>query len=268
MENLFDIAKACILTRNPDEKVQATQKAVKAWRSGELAFETHLPPVPIEEPGRPEKPELVSPKEVPKRGLGSEEGRAALYHALTHIEFNAINLAWDAVYRFREMPRQFYEDWMRVADEEAYHFTLLSDRLNELGHQYGDFTAHNNLWTMACDTAHDPLVRMALVPRVMEARGLDVTPRIMHRLQQVGDDRTVSILEIILRDEIGHVKIGSHWFHYLCEQRNLDPEKTFRELISKYYAGQLNGPFHYEARLESGFSKAELKSLETLFQAK
>ena len=167
---------------------------------------------------RPSRPQLVSPKELTRRGLGTKEGHAALIHSLCHIEFNAINLALDAVYRFRGMPESYYGDWWKVAKEEAYHFDLLRKHLSSLGYTYGDFVAHNGLWQAALDTAHDPLVRMALVPRVLEARGLDVTPGIMKRLQEMGDQRAVEILKIIHRDEIGHVAIGSRWFKFLCQQ--------------------------------------------------
>lgn len=260
--NLFEAARACIDTRDPDEKVAITMVTAKAWREGLLQ------PLPVGEveripvPGRPQRPELVPPARVPKRKLSTEEGRAAMLHAITHIEFNAINLAWDAVYRFRDMPREFYDGWAQVADEEACHFTLLRDRLREMGYEYGDFDAHNGLWEMACKTDHDVLTRMALVPRVLEARGLDVTPGIMQRLRDAGDEKSVSLLEIILRDEVGHVAIGTRWFRYACEQRTLDPEQTFAGLLGQYMKGQLRGPFHESARLQAGFSAAEMLSLK------
>ncbi len=262
--DLFDAASCCLEICDPDEKVRLTQQYAQAWRDGQLSLDSNTVPKSIVEPGRPAKPELVMPADVPRRGLGSEEGRAALLHAVTHIEFNAINLAWDAVYRFRDMPNQYYSDWVRVADEEAYHFQLLRQRLNEMGYDYGDFPGHNGLWDMAKKTAFDPMVRMALVPRVLEARGLDVTPGMMKRLRNVGDLKSVAALEIILRDEVGHVAIGSRWFKYHCDKRGLNMEQTFRALISQYLAGQLRGPFHYEARLKAGFSEQELRELELL----
>lgn len=246
------------------EKVTLTKQTVQAWRNGAYGLLASEETLPIGEAGHPEKPVLVSPANVPRRGLGSDEGRAALIHAITHIEFNAINLAWDAVYRFRGLPKQYYDDWVRVADEEAYHFELLSQRLQSLGYQYGDFPAHNGLWAMAQKTAEDPMVRMALVPRVLEARGLDVTPGMMARLKKAGDNETVAILAIILRDEIGHVKIGSRWFKYFCDERSLNPENTFRKLIDDYFIGELRGPFDYELRQQAGFSIEELKALESL----
>ena len=215
--------------------------------------------IPI--PGRPSKPELVSPKQLKHRKLNSERGRANLIHAITHIEFNAINLALDAVYRFQNMPTDFYTDWLQVASEEAYHFSLLKGRLEKMGFQYGDMLAHNGLWEMTVKTDHDVLVRMALVPRVLEARGLDVTPGMMERLEKVGDQETVDILTIILRDEIGHVAIGSKWFHYCCEKRSLNAEITFRELLIEYMGAPLRAPFHTEARLQAGFTQKEMEQL-------
>ncbi len=250
MDSLFTAAEQCLAACEIEDKLRLTQQYAQAWRDDQLSFDSNSKPKPIAEPGHPAKPELVAPGNVPKRGLGTEEGRAAMLHAVTHIEFNAINLAWDAVYR--------------VADEEAYHFQLLRTRLNDMGYDYGDFSAHSGLWDMAQKTAFDPMVRMALVPRVLEARGLDVTPGIMKRLQGVGDKESVAVLEIILRDEIGHVEIGSRWFKYFCDQRGLNMEQTFIELIGQYFAGQLRGPFHYDARIKAGFSEAELRALEGL----
>lgn len=283
MVNLFETAARCLAECDATRKAQLTRESAVLWRAGNCVLGRNndgtcpLPPgedqgagrptsqpVPIGEPGRPPRPLLVSPRDLPRRGFNTIKGRAALIHAVAHIEFNAINLAWDAVYRFRDLPAQYYGDWIRVADEEAYHFTLLRDRLRGLGHEYGDFTAHNGLWEMARDTAHDVLVRMALVPRVLEARGLDVTPGMMARLRAAGDDETVALLEIILRDEIGHVAIGTRWFRWLCEQRGLAPEATFRELIARHLKGRIRGPFHRDARLQAGFSESELLSLDDL----
>ncbi|MDH5359767.1 MAG: ferritin-like domain-containing protein [Gammaproteobacteria bacterium] len=260
--SLFTAAAACLGTKSLNEKVALSQSYAQQWRSGGLDLEYQQPPEPIGEPGRPLKPRLVAPRELNARKISTPEGHAALIHAICHIEFNAIDLAWDAVYRFREMPREFYDSWVRVADEEAYHFTLLREHLQGLGYDYGDFDAHNGLWEMAQKTAHDALVRMALVPRVLEARGLDVTPGIMAKLSKIGDRKAVTILEIIFRDEIGHVEIGSHWFEYLCRERNMDPKSTFKELLEQYMKGSLKGPFHKEARLKAGFSEEEISYLE------
>lgn len=261
MESLFDRAAACIAACDVDDKQRLSHETAARWRAGELSLDCDAPPAPIAEPGRPPRPLLVTPRDVPRRKLTTAEGRAALIHAVTHIEFNAINLAWDAVYRFRGMPPQYYADWVRVADEETQHFGMLRERLQRLGYDYGDFPAHNGLWLMARQTADDVLVRMALVPRVLEARGLDVTPGMIQRLRDVGDHETVAALEIILRDEIGHVAIGSHWFRELCMQRGWAPEPTFRELVARHLRGGIRGPLHRAARLQAGFSEAELARL-------
>ncbi len=260
--DLFSAAESCLTTCEAEQKVAATHAAAEAWRNGRLSLEQPAAPEPIGEPGRPARLRLVLPRDLPQRRVTAPEGRAVLYHALTHIEFNAINLAWDAAYRFRGMPRAFYDDWVQVADEEAYHFRLLRDHLRSVGHDYGDFPGHNGLWEMARKTAHDPLVRMALVPRCLEARGLDVNPGIKARLLEVGDETGAALLDIILRDEIGHVAIGDRWFRYLCNQRDLEPESTYRALVDEYMSGPLRGPFHTAARRKAGFTEAELAYLE------
>jgi uncharacterized ferritin-like protein (DUF455 family) len=206
----------------------------------------------------------VHPSGVKPRKLSTRQGRASFLHALAHIEFNAINLAWDAVYRFRGMPAEFYADWIRVADEEAQHFTLLNRRLTGLGRAYGDFPAHDGLWHMARVTAHDILVRMALVPRVLEARGLDVTPAMIIRLHQAGDAESAAVLETILQDEIGHVQAGTRWFQYNCRQRGLDPLNTFRSLLAEYAPGRIRAPFNASARQQAGFGSEEMALLEEL----
>lgn len=262
-ESLFKSAEACITVSTPEEKVALTHSVAKAWRDGEFNLSAHSPILIFEEPGRPALPELVPPRKLTRRKAGSAEGHAALIHSICHIEFNAINLAWDAVYRFQDMPRGFYDDWVRVADEEALHFTLLQQHLKSLGYNYGDFTAHNGLWESALETAHDPMVRMALVPRVLEARGLDVTPGIIKKLTDIGDEKSVEILNIIHRDEIGHVEAGTRWFRYLCEQRNIQPESTFESLLKQYMHGTIRGPLDYETRKQAGFSDEELQFLES-----
>ena len=220
-----------------------------------------LPVSPIGEPGRPDRPELVNPIEVPRRRLGSLEGRAALIHAIAHIEFNAINLALDAAYRFRQMPEEFTKDWLSVAIDEARHFRMLNDRLSSLGYRYGDFPAHDGLWTMARQTADSCLTRMALVPRVLEARGLDVTPGMIDRLKSAGDGETVEILKVILEEEVRHVAIGTRWFRYCCEKASLEPVPTFFDLLRTYF-GKPRGPFNIDARLLAGFTSEELSALE------
>lgn len=203
-------------------------------------------------PGRPDQPELIDPRAVPNRGLGTAEGRAALVHAIAHIEFNAVNLALDAALRFRGLPVAYYADWLSVAQDEARHFAMLNARLAQLGTVYGAFAAHNGLWQAAEKTAHDPLLRMALVPRVLEARGLDVTPGMIRRLSEVGDHQTVACLRVILKEEVRHVAIGTHWFRYLCEQRGLLPAVTFRSLLREHGV-RLQRPFNEQARAQAGF---------------
>ena len=248
------------MLKNVDEKRQCVAQLYADWKNGLISKEQSEIET-IEVPGRPDRPKLLPHAKLKQRKLGSETGRATLIHAITHIEFNAINLALDAVYRFQDMPDAYYSDWLKVASEEAYHFSLLAQRLQDLGYQYGDFPAHNGLWEMVLKTDHDVMVRMALVPRVLEARGLDVTPAMMQRLEKSGDNETVEILKIILADEIGHVAIGSHWFKYCCKQRGLDSEQTFRDLLMTYMGGMLRGPFHTEARLKAGFSQKEINEL-------
>lgn len=260
--SLFDIAASCLIASEIEEKLLLTQQATQAWRNKLLSLDSHEPIRQINQPGQPAKLELVKPSDVPQRRLGTKTGLIALIHAIAHIEFNAINLAWDAVHRFRGLPEKFYDDWVTVAFEEAYHFQLLRKRLKALDHDYGDLPAHNGLWDMALLTVSDPLVRMALVPRVLEARGLDVTPGIIKRLRQIGDEKTIEVLEIILSDEIGHVSIGSRWYNFFCNQREIDPEKTFCELVNQHFVGQINGPFHYEARQKAGFTVNELNMLK------
>ncbi|MEE8387267.1 MAG: ferritin-like domain-containing protein [Acidiferrobacterales bacterium] len=262
--HLFQTARACLLAADVEEKLALTKEAARQWREKKITLQQEDAVEDINNPGRPARPNLVSPRELPVRKLSSEIGRAGFLHAIAHIEFNAINLAWDAVHRFRGLPADYYNDWVRVADEEATHFALLCDRLRTLGYDYGDFPAHNGLWEMAQKTAFDPLVRMALVPRVLEARGLDVTPGMMQRLKSVGDTESADVLEIILRDEIGHVEIGSRWFRYFCDQRGLEPDNTYKNLLQKYMTGKLKQPFNDEARKAAGFSEDELAFIHQL----
>jgi len=264
MQNeLFFSAFTCLQCDDVESKLARVAALRLAWQQGKITCQPEqCPVVAVPVPGRPAKPEMVSALAVDKRKLSTPEGRAALMHSLAHIEFNAINLALDAVYRFRDLPSEYYGDWLKVAAEEASHFILLRNHLRTLGYDYGTFTAHNGLWEMAVVTAHDPLVRMALVPRVLEARGLDVLPGIMHKLASSGAHDAVEIMQTILKDEIGHVAIGNRWYKYLCEQRGLEPLATFRTLLREYNAPKLRGPLHTTARLAAGFTEAEMKMLE------
>ena len=260
--NLFEAAKACLDASSSERKPALSLALAGAFARGELAIPDDAPaPAPIRMPGRPGRPKLVHPRELPRRGFGSDEGRAAFVHAVAHIEFNAIDLAWDAVYRFRGMPRDFYADWVSVASDEARHFSMLRGRLRECGHDYGDFDAHNGLWEMAEKTAHDGLARMALVPRVLEARGLDVTPGMIVKLRALGDEATAGILETILREEVAHVAAGSRWYRWHCERAGVEPRARFRELLREHASGVLHKPFNMEARLEAGFDAEELEDL-------
>ena len=265
MSNLHQAARRCLDTSDPAEKLRLTRETWQALLAGDLWPDDAAPvPEPVGAPGRPARPRLVSARQVPQRGLGSAEGRAALVHAVAHIEFNAINLAWDAVYRFRGMPGDYYRDWASCAHDEARHFALLSTRLAELDHAYGDFDAHNGLWEMAEKTAHSDTARMALVPRVLEARGLDVTPGMIERLRHAGDERTIAVLEVILREEVAHVAAGTRWYRWCCERDGIDPFETFFDLLRDYLGVSLRGPFNRPARLEAGFVEAELDRLATL----
>lgn len=260
--SIHEAARAALMLCDPVAKCAATRSLFADWREGlHVALPGADDAVPIEVPGRPPRPQLVDGRQVPRRGIGSREGHAALLHAIAHIEFNAINLALDCVLRFRSMPAEFHDDWLRVAAEEAYHFGLVRDRLLALGFDYGDFPAHNGLWVMACRTAHDLLARMALVPRVLEARGLDATPPIRAKLQAIGDEDSAAVLDIILRDEIGHVAIGDRWFRALCAARGREPEQTYLALIDHFDAPRPHPPLHREARLAAGFSEQELDRL-------
>jgi len=250
--------------RDPGAKARATQALSAAHADGKVALDADaalpLPVAPL--PGRPDLPRLVPPDQVPRRTPFTPEGRAALLHAVAHIEFNAINLALDAVWRFAGMPVQFYTDWLQVAAEESHHFLLLREHLASLGRVYGDFDAHDGLWTMTARTADDIVARMALVPRTLEARGLDATPPMQARFRKAGDLRAVEILDVILRDEIGHVAIGNHWYHALCEARGLDALALYPELVSRYDAPRLKPPFNLEARRRAGFTPEELARLQ------
>ena len=264
MLSVFQTAVDCLLLKDPTKKCQSVFEFQQRLDSEEINLKNKIDVSAINVPGRPELPNLVSPQRVPKRKLATIEGRIALIHAVTHIEFNAINLALDAMLRFQDMPLQYYKDWMQVATEEAQHFTMLRERLQVLGSDYGNYDAHNGLWEMAMKTKENVIARMALVPRVLEARGLDVTPGMIKRLESHGDNETVEILKIIFEQEIGHVAIGSRWFAYACERESVEPEIMFQQLLNEYMSGELRGPFELEARKKAGFSDNELEALQSV----
>jgi uncharacterized ferritin-like protein (DUF455 family) len=262
--NLFISAARCLDCASVADKLTLTDAIAQEFAAGLLDIDDAPAPKPIGVPGRPPRPQLVAPRQLPQRGLGSASGRAALIHAVAHIEFNAINLAWDAVYRFRGLPPDYYRDWIGVAVDEARHFRLLEARLAQLGCAYGDFDAHDGLWEMAVKTAGSCLERMALVPRVLEARGLDVTPAMIARLRMAGDSDSAEILAVILREEVAHVAAGSRWFAWCCARGGVDPETTFARLIGEYAGGAIKQPLNFDARLAAGFSPEELARLSVL----
>jgi uncharacterized ferritin-like protein (DUF455 family) len=263
MLELRATALAILANTDAQEKVSQLFSLFEGYQSQQITLDItrKLDAQGISFPGRPLKPELVLPKLVPKRRMDTLEGRAGLLHSLAHIEFNAMNLALDAIWRFPDMPQEYYEDWLKVAKEEAYHFSLVNEHLHSLGFAYGDFPAHNSLWEMVERTIDSVMARMALVPRTMEARGLDAVPSIRDRFKQIKEARAVEILEIILHDEIGHVLIGNRWFNFLCSKENLSPITTYRELAAKYRAPVLKPPFNMEARKQAGFTTEELNLL-------
>ena len=254
---LREEALRLLLLQDADLKAAATRRLGAFDDFGTDALLTEPPGIP----GRPAKPELVAHTALKKRSVKTVEGRAALIHALAHIELNAIDLALDVCWRFAGLPDAFYVQWIGVAREEALHFELLRDHLRSLGHDYGDFPAHNALWEMAEKTKNDLLARIALVPRTLEARGLDAAPPIREKLVAAGDHRAGEILDLILRDEIGHVAVGNRWYRWLCAQRSLDPVSTYARLAETYRAPRPRGPFNLEARRAAGFEAAELDAL-------
>ena len=265
MPELFQQIEVAILEPDAGRKCELTVQLYDNWQQAELSYEAQSDILPLDDPGRPQQPVLVDPRNLERRSVSSEPGRIRLLHAFAHIEFNAINIALDAVYRFRSMPGQYVSDWLLVASEEAAHFQLLEQELRRRGSYYGAHPAHRGLWDMVCKTHDNGLHRMALVPRVMEARGLDVTPGMIARFKQNDDQAAAAILEIIYRDEIGHVRVGNHWYRWLCEQQGLDADATFRDLIKQYMGGRLRGPFNWAARIEAGFEPAELTAMEQDF---
>jgi uncharacterized ferritin-like protein (DUF455 family) len=254
-----------LIETDPVAKTQGVGLLSEASRAGACALDAAavLDAGAAAIPGRPARPELVPPRLVGRRSMATQEGRAMLVHALAHIEFNAVNLALDAVWRFPGMPHAYYTDWLRVAAEESLHFTLLDAHLRTLGRAYGDFSGHDSLWEMVAKTSGDVLARMALVPRTMEARGLDAIPPLRAKLAQAGDEAAARILDVLLRDEVGHVEIGNRWYFYLCAERGLEPVATYDALTVQYKAPVPKGPFNVDARRQAGFTEAELARFVT-----
>lgn len=253
-DTLTRAACAVLETADARAKAAAALAAAEGWRSGAIreVGETSPP----DRPSRPERPELMPPGKMKRRRMGTPEGRIALLHAVAHIELNAIDLAWDIIARFPDMPRAFHDDWVQVGAEEATHFLLIADRLAALGASYGDHPAHDGLWLSAQATADDIAARLAIVPLVLEARGLDVTPGMIEKLDRAGDSESADALRIIYRDEVGHVAIGKRWFDHVCAKRGIDPLPTWRRLVEERFTGALKPPFNDEARGRAGFPSA------------
>ena len=250
------MAVAVLNTADGREKTALSRKNAALWQAARAAGETieigrASPPL---RPARPARPALLNPRDVPHRKPGTEEGRIALLHAVAHIELNAVDLHWDIIARFADvkMPRGYFDDWVKAADEESKHFNLLCDRLEAMGSHYGAMAAHAGMWRAATDTAGDFIGRLAIVPMVLEARGLDVTPGMIELFKKVDDVETVDALEVIYSEEVGHVAYGSKWFNFLCGRHDLDPKARFHELVEKYFSGGLKPPFNEEKRAEAG----------------
>jgi uncharacterized ferritin-like protein (DUF455 family) len=254
---LTEASCAVLTAAEPAEKVALAHRLAMAWRDGAISEIGSV--CPPDRPARPAKPELKAPRDMPRRrGAGSPANRIALLHAVAHIELNAIDLAWDLIARFAscDLPRDFYDDWVIVADQEAAHHALVAGRLAALGAAYGDLPAHDGLWQAAQATSHDLLARLAIVPLVLEARGLDVTPDMIEKLKRQGDDASVAVLETIYREEIGHVATGQRWFQWECGRRGVDPVETYCDLVRRYHGGALKPPFNHAAREQAGFTAA------------
>jgi len=253
---LTEMATEVLTTADGREKTALSRRHAAAWFAAREAGEplpvgTASPPL---RPARPERPELLSPRDVPRRRPGTPEGRIALLHAVAHIELNAVDLHWDVIARFGHvpMPMGFYDDWVKAADEESKHFNLVCDCLERMGSHYGALPAHAGMWRAAEDTAQDLMGRLAVVPMVLEARGLDVTPGMIEIFRKAGDDKAVAALEVIYGEEVGHVAYGSKWFHFLCGRHEKDPKEVFHALVRKYFHGALKPPFNEEKRAEAG----------------
>ncbi|MGR8931417.1 MAG: ferritin-like domain-containing protein [Gammaproteobacteria bacterium] len=262
MNNIFTFAETCLFDAAIDYKLQRTHQAQSLAEVGELSLKEGNAPRPINDTVFPEKPILLMPRDMPRRRFDTLEGKAAFFHALAHIEFMAIYLAWDIIYRFRGLPELFYRDWLRIANEEALHFEMIRAHLSTLGCDYGDLPAHKGLWNHAEDTADDLLARLAVVPRCMEARGLDVTPVMIEKLKGLGDEAGVSILTRIYEDEIGHVERGTYWFNVFARRQASNPEQIYKEKIIRFYRGKPKGPFNREVRIIAGFTNNEIDWLE------
>lgn len=260
--NVIERAIACFLCKDPDEKMALTQETVRLWNEGALLVDHPRELSLFDFPGKAERPLVVLPKDVKKRKLNTTQGQACMLHALAHIEWTAVNLAWDTIIRFHPMPGEFLEDWIRTAEDEARHFIGLRDLIRDRGFDYGDFPVHDQLWQMALKTKESVVDRMGIVHRVLEARALDVVPGIAKKFEELGQSGVVSVLHAIANDEVRHVSASTRWFNYGCQVEQKEPEETFFQLLRKYMQSPLRGPFNHEARLQAGFSINELNRLE------
>ena len=262
-------AIAAISAADLDRKVALTQKTHRLWNERILSLRTPLDPEPPLRPGRPQKPDLISPGKMKKRSLHTEAGRIALLHAICHIELNAVDLALDIVARFADqpVPRSFFDGWMQVAFEEAKHFGMVRARLRELGADYGDLPAHDGLWEAAHHTRNDLTARLAVVPLILEARGLDVTPSMRDKLREIGDEASASIFDTIYNDEKGHVAVGAKWFRFLCAREKKDPAAAFQSRVRANFRGGLKAPFNDLARAEAGLTPGFYRALSPISNA-
>ncbi|MBD1549315.1 ferritin-like domain-containing protein [Roseibium aggregatum] len=260
-------ARAIVRAGDTSEKVRLAHATARAWFRRELALgspsrDGAMP----DRPGRPDKPVLLAPRDMPKRALGGDAGRLALIHSLAHIELNAVDLTWDLIGRFADirLPRSYYDDWVRVGLEEAKHFSMLEDRLAKLGARYGDLPAHDGLWQAAQETGHDLAARLAIIPLVLEARGLDITPPMIEKAESLGDADTARALSVIYRDEKNHVAFGAKWFRFLCDRIGIRPEPAFHGYVRRHFKGALKPPFNDRARSEAGLTPGFYKPLVRL----
>ncbi len=262
-------AIAAIRSADLDIKTELAQESATRWFARTLSLRSPLDPPLADRPGRPEKPELVPPKNMEKRSLHTLKGRIALLHAIAHIELNAVDLALDIVARFATgpVPNSFFDGWMQVAFEEAKHFRMVRARLRELGADYGDLPAHDGLWQAAHATRTDLTARLAVVPLILEARGLDVTPVLQAKMRETGDLESAAILDVIYNDEKGHVAVGAKWFRFLCAREKRDPARTFQELVRANFRGSLKAPFNDIARAEAGLTPSFYRSLTSTSNA-
>ena len=263
--SLQEGAVQALSSNDLDKKIAYTRETARHWFDGKLGVGGISTARVPDRPGRPDLPKLVPPQQTKKRSLRTEKGRFALLHAIAHIELNAIDLAWDIVARFAKqgMPRSFYDGWVRVALEESKHFSLLQERLVELGGSYGDLDAHDGLWEAAQSTSHGLTARLAVVPLILEARGLDITPSLLEKMDEIGDQRSSRIFHIIYRDEQGHVAVGAKWFRYLCLKEGREPAAAFQELVRSHFRGPLKPPFNDMARARAGLTPGFYRALSS-----